>query len=237
MPRPGRLGASPSSSLSPSCSLASHVLTPASRPSSLFSSRSEFKPIDYPAPDGTLSFDLLTNLSRSGTNHAEDQPVHLHIPAADRPAHVKKNVGEYAGLLGRVCPAGVYEYLDVAENGGEADADGYRLQINSQNCVHCKVRLLSRAVVAVAAGRTLELTALFSFSRPQTCSIKVRSPPLLFLSPSASPSSPAACASSAARPRRPRRRAREPNKPQPLFVPCIGHDDAPRPHCALGVPL
>ncbi|GAA5896005.1 hypothetical protein JCM8208_007503 [Rhodotorula glutinis] len=99
---------------------------------------SEFKPIDYPAPDGTLSFDLLTNLSRSGTNHAEDQPVHLHIPAADRAAHVEKNVGEYAGLLGRVCPAGVYEYIDVAENGGEADADGYRLQINSQNCVHCK---------------------------------------------------------------------------------------------------
>lgn len=101
---------------------------------------SQFKPIDYPAPDGTLSFDLLTNLSRSGTNHAEDQPVHLHIPASERAAHVAKNAGEYAGLLGRVCPAGVYEYLDVEENGGEADADGLRLQINSQNCVHCKVR-------------------------------------------------------------------------------------------------
>ncbi|GAA5940825.1 electron-transferring-flavoprotein dehydrogenase [Sporobolomyces koalae] len=97
---------------------------------------SEFKPIDYPAPDGILSFDILTSVSRTGTNHAEDQPVHLHLEKSDRAAHVKKNVEEYAGLLGRVCPASVYEYVD--SEGGEEDSNGKRLVINSQNCIHCK---------------------------------------------------------------------------------------------------
>ncbi|GAA5918890.1 hypothetical protein JCM1841_006663 [Sporobolomyces salmonicolor] len=97
---------------------------------------SEFKPIDYPAPDGVLSFDILTSVSRTGTNHAEDQPVHLHLEKANRAAHVKTNVDEYAGLLGRVCPAAVYEYVDA--EGGEEDASGKRLVINSQNCIHCK---------------------------------------------------------------------------------------------------
>ncbi|GAA6038148.1 hypothetical protein JCM8097_005759 [Rhodosporidiobolus ruineniae] len=98
---------------------------------------SEYKPIDYPAPDGVLSFDILTSVSRTGTNHAEDQPVHLHIPKEKRADHVKTNVEEYAGLLGRVCPAAVYEYVD-AEQPGEEDAAGKRLVINSQNCIHCK---------------------------------------------------------------------------------------------------
>ncbi|GAA6018350.1 hypothetical protein JCM10207_000814 [Rhodosporidiobolus poonsookiae] len=97
---------------------------------------SEFKPIDYPAPDGVLSFDILTSVSRTGTNHAEDQPVHLHIDKADRAAHVQTNVDDYAGLLSRVCPAAVYEYVD--SEGGEEDAAGKRLVINSQNCIHCK---------------------------------------------------------------------------------------------------
>ncbi|GAA5935480.1 hypothetical protein JCM10213_004039 [Rhodosporidiobolus nylandii] len=98
---------------------------------------SQHKPIDYPAPDGVLSFDILTSVSRTGTMHAEDQPVHLHIKAQDRPAHVQKNVEDYAGLLGRVCPAAVYEYVD-ADQPEEADAAGKRLVINSQNCIHCK---------------------------------------------------------------------------------------------------
>lgn len=104
--------------------------------SSSFRFSSQFKPIDYPAPDGILSFDILTSVSRTGTNHAEDQPVHLHLEKSDRPGHVKKNVEEYAGLLGRVCPASVYEYVD--SEGGEEDAAGKRLVINSQNCIHCK---------------------------------------------------------------------------------------------------
>ncbi|GAA5838848.1 hypothetical protein JCM3766R1_004227 [Sporobolomyces carnicolor] len=100
---------------------------------------SEFRPIEYPPPDGVLSFDILTSVSRTGTNHAEDQPVHLHLDQEDRAEHVRKNVDEYAGLLGRVCPAAVYEYVDV-EPGQEAieDASGKRLVINSQNCIHCK---------------------------------------------------------------------------------------------------
>ncbi|GAA5869776.1 hypothetical protein JCM3774_003845 [Rhodotorula dairenensis] len=97
----------------------------------------EFKPIDYPAPDGVLSFDILTSVSRTGTNHAEDQPVHLHIDASQRAEHVRKNVEEYAGLLGRVCPAAVYEYVD-AEGDTKPDAVGKKLVINSQNCIHCK---------------------------------------------------------------------------------------------------
>ncbi|GAA5894397.1 electron-transferring-flavoprotein dehydrogenase [Sporobolomyces salmoneus] len=100
---------------------------------------SQFKPIDYPAPDGILSFDILTSVSRTGTNHAEDQPVHLHLEKSDRSSHVKTNVEEYAGLLGRVCPAAVYEYVDVEEGSGqEEDASGKKLVINSQNCIHCK---------------------------------------------------------------------------------------------------
>ena len=99
--------------------------------------RSEFKPIDYPSPDGVLSFDILTSVSRTGTNHAENQPIHLVIKDSDRAAHVEKNVGEYAGLLGRVCPAAVYEYVD-ATGPDDADALGQKLVINSQNCIHCK---------------------------------------------------------------------------------------------------
>ncbi|GAA5820001.1 hypothetical protein JCM11251_005441 [Rhodosporidiobolus azoricus] len=104
---------------------------------------SQHKPIDYPAPDGILSFDILTSVSRTGTNHAEDQPIHLHIEDKDRAAHVKTNVEEYAGLLSRVCPAAVYEYVDA--EGGEEDAVGKRLVINSQNCIHCKTCSIKNA--------------------------------------------------------------------------------------------
>ncbi|BGP48265.1 hypothetical protein JCM10450v2_004137 [Rhodotorula kratochvilovae] len=99
----------------------------------------EFTPIEYPTPDGVLSFDLLTNLSRSGTTHNEEQPCHLHIPAEKRAAHVQTNVGEYAELLNKVCPAGVYEYLDADD--GKGDALGKKLQINAANCLHCKESL------------------------------------------------------------------------------------------------
>ncbi|WVQ94202.1 hypothetical protein IAU59_001280 [Kwoniella sp. CBS 9459] len=99
---------------------------------------SEVKPIEYPAPDGKLSFDILTSVSMTGTNHAENQPVHLRLPeeSGARERHTQANVAEYAGLLGRACPAAVYEYADA--EGSEVDAEGKKFVINSQNCIHCK---------------------------------------------------------------------------------------------------
>jgi len=88
-----------------------------------------FKPIDYPKPDGTLSFDRLTNVSFSATNHEESQPCHLHLADPDLP--IKVNLPKYAEPAQRYCPAGVYEVIE--EEGKEP-----RFQINFQNCVHCK---------------------------------------------------------------------------------------------------
>lgn len=99
-----------------------------------------YKPIDYPAPDGELSFDILTSVSRTGTNHTEDQPVHLVVKDGDYARHTEQNAGKdtFDGLLGRACPAAVYEYVDVSDAGGEEHAKGKRFVINSQNCIHCK---------------------------------------------------------------------------------------------------
>ncbi|KAI9302854.1 hypothetical protein BJ944DRAFT_241980 [Cunninghamella echinulata] len=91
----------------------------------------ECKPIDYPKPDGVISFDLLTSVSRTGTNHAENQPVHLRLRDKSKP--VEQNLAVYDGPEGRFCPAGVYEFVDDEEHPGQK-----RLQINSQNCIHCK---------------------------------------------------------------------------------------------------
>ena len=84
--------------------------------------------IDYPKPDGVISFDKLSSVFISNTNHEEDQPVHLQLKDPSIPTRV--NLPEYDGPEQRYCPAGVYEY--VVENGAP------RLQINAQNCVHCK---------------------------------------------------------------------------------------------------
>ncbi len=89
---------------------------------------SGFSPIKYPRPDGVLTFDRLTNVSFSGTNHNEDQPAHLTLKDPGVP--VKVNLAEYAGPESRYCPAGVYEFVDLETSP--------RLQINAQNCVHCK---------------------------------------------------------------------------------------------------
>jgi len=86
------------------------------------------KPIDYPKPDGKLTFDRLSSVFISNTNHAENQPIHLTLKNASIPVDI--NLKNYAGPEQRYCPAGVYEYI---ETDGKA-----RLQINSQNCVHCK---------------------------------------------------------------------------------------------------
>lgn len=87
------------------------------------------KPIPYPKPDGVLTFDKLTNVSFSATDHEEDQPVHLKL--ADPSIPVEVNLPEYAEPAQRYCPAGVYEI--VRNDAGEA-----KFQINAQNCVHCK---------------------------------------------------------------------------------------------------
>ncbi|KAI0355284.1 FAD/NAD(P)-binding domain-containing protein [Trametes cingulata] len=132
---------------------------------------SECKPIEYPPFEPPLSTDLLTSVTLTGTNHAEDQPVHLRVrryltkgedagaegekaekglaterwfeDADVRREHVRVNVGEYAGLLGRGCPAQVYEYVDAedAETATQVENVGWggkKLVINSQNCIHCK---------------------------------------------------------------------------------------------------
>ncbi|MEP4196683.1 MAG: electron transfer flavoprotein-ubiquinone oxidoreductase [Aliishimia sp.] len=90
---------------------------------------SEHAKIDYPKPDGVLSFDRLTNVSFAMTNHEESQPVHLQLKDADVP--VKVNLAKYAGPSARYCPAGVYEFVE------DAGKDP-RFVINFQNCVHCK---------------------------------------------------------------------------------------------------
>jgi len=89
------------------------------------------KPIDYPKPDGVLSFDKLSSVFISNTNHEEDQPVHLKV--LDPKLQRDSELGVYAGPSNRYCPAGVYEWLDDASQPG-----GKRFQINAQNCVHCK---------------------------------------------------------------------------------------------------
>ncbi|HEX7689647.1 MAG TPA: electron transfer flavoprotein-ubiquinone oxidoreductase [Burkholderiaceae bacterium] len=90
---------------------------------------SEMPQIAYPKPDGKLTFDRLSSVFVSNTNHAEDQPVHLTLKDGGVP--VKVNLAEYAGPESRYCPAGVYEFVKN-EDGSD------RLQINAQNCVHCK---------------------------------------------------------------------------------------------------
>jgi len=90
---------------------------------------SEFQPIDYPKPDGRITFDRLSSVFISNTNHEENQPVHLTLQDASVPVSV--NLSRYAGPEQRYCPAGVYEYV-------KTDEGSDRLQINAQNCVHCK---------------------------------------------------------------------------------------------------
>jgi electron-transferring-flavoprotein dehydrogenase len=86
------------------------------------------RPIAYPRPDGVLTFDRLTSVSFSGTNHEEDQPVHLKV--ADPALQKSSEHDLYAGPSNRYCPAGVYEWLE--------EPSGPRYVINAQNCVHCK---------------------------------------------------------------------------------------------------
>ncbi len=92
-------------------------------------SAADFAPIDYPKPDGKLSFDRLTNVSFAATNHDEGQPCHLQLRDGSIPISV--NLPKYAEPAQRYCPAGVYEVV-------QDEAGAPRFQINFQNCVHCK---------------------------------------------------------------------------------------------------
>jgi electron-transferring-flavoprotein dehydrogenase len=85
--------------------------------------------IDYPKPDGVLTFDRLSSVFLSNTNHEEDQPSHLTLKDGRVPVAV--NLEDYAGPEQRYCPAAVYEFVDDPDG-------GRRLQINAANCVHCK---------------------------------------------------------------------------------------------------
>ena len=94
--------------------------------------------IDYPRPDGKLTFDRLSSVFLSNTNHDENQPAHLHVKDM---AVQRSELETYAGPSSRYCPAGVYEWVDA--NGdtivnGEGNLDGAKFVINFQNCVHCK---------------------------------------------------------------------------------------------------
>jgi electron-transferring-flavoprotein dehydrogenase len=86
------------------------------------------KPIEYPKPDGMITFDRLSSVFLSNTNHEEDQPIHLKLKDPSIPIRV--NLPEYDEPAQRYCPAGVYEIVQAPE--------GARFQINAQNCVHCK---------------------------------------------------------------------------------------------------
>ena len=90
---------------------------------------SGFQPIAYPKPDGRLSFDRLSSVFVSNTNHEENQPAHLTLKDATVPVRI--NLAQFGGPESRYCPAGVYEFVQNADGGD-------RLQINAQNCVHCK---------------------------------------------------------------------------------------------------
>ncbi|MGH1431506.1 MAG: electron transfer flavoprotein-ubiquinone oxidoreductase [Neptuniibacter sp.] len=89
---------------------------------------SEFTPIEYPKPDGELSFDKLGSVFLSNTNHEEDQPCHLQLKDSSVP--LEQNLPKFAEPAQRYCPAGVYEVVE--------DEEGKNFQINSQNCLHCK---------------------------------------------------------------------------------------------------
>ena len=85
--------------------------------------------IDYPKPDGKLTFDRLSSVFIANVSHEENQPAHLTLKDPSVPVNV--NLAKYAGPEARYCPAGVYEFV-------EAEGGGQRLQINAANCVHCK---------------------------------------------------------------------------------------------------
>lgn len=94
---------------------------------------SEYEKIEYPKPDGKISFDILTSVSRTGTYHDENEKNHLRVPDQDLDKHRDISFPDFKGVENRFCPAGVYEYVE-----DENAEHGVKFQINSQNCIHCK---------------------------------------------------------------------------------------------------
>jgi len=101
---------------------------------------SDHEPIEYPKPDGKITFDRLSSVFLSNTNHSEEQPAHLKV--ADLDLQQKSELHKFAGPSTRYCPAGVYEWVDgngdAIALGSEGDASDATFVINFQNCVHCK---------------------------------------------------------------------------------------------------
>ncbi|MEO0545154.1 MAG: electron transfer flavoprotein-ubiquinone oxidoreductase [Pseudomonadota bacterium] len=102
---------------------------------------SKHKPIAYPKPDGEVSFDRLSSVFMSSTNHEENQPIHLKL--SDPKLQKSSEYADFAGLSNRYCPAGVYEWVDAEGNTITSAhtyvaSDDVTFQINAQNCVHCK---------------------------------------------------------------------------------------------------
>ncbi len=98
---------------------------------------SQHQKIDYPKPDGVLTFDRLSSVFLSNTNHEEEQPVHLQLKDAELQKTSEHDV--FAGPSTRYCPAGVYEWVDADGNAAaDPEAKDVRFVINAQNCVHCK---------------------------------------------------------------------------------------------------
>lgn len=93
--------------------------------------KDKFSPIEYPKPDGKLTFDLMSSVDLTNTSHDEDEPCHLTLKDDSIPEEV--NLKLYDGPESRFCPAGVYEFVPRSP-----DSKELRLQINAQNCIHCK---------------------------------------------------------------------------------------------------
>ncbi len=106
------------------------------RDNEILKSKKDSKKIIYPKLDNDITFDRLTNLSFSGTNHKEDQPCHLKVKNRDIP--IDYNLKEFSSPETRYCPAGVYEIVEKAININGAISNKPILQINFQNCLHCK---------------------------------------------------------------------------------------------------
>jgi electron-transferring-flavoprotein dehydrogenase len=96
---------------------------------------SKYEKIEYPKPDGIITFDLMTSVSRTGTYHRESERCHLRVPEMDLQKHKEIAWPKFKGIEERFCPAGVYEYVKKTEDGNENDVE---FKINSQNCIHCK---------------------------------------------------------------------------------------------------
>jgi len=106
-----------------------HTLSHGKRDDECLRPADQSQPIDYPKPDGALTFDKLSSVFLSATNHEEDQPCHLKVVDQKK---LQDELDIYDGPSARYCPAGVYEWVDDGDEGNK------RFVINAQNCVHCK---------------------------------------------------------------------------------------------------